>query len=430
MGGTDTLPKFAPVAPNAVRGRPWRLPFGITADQALWLGSFVSLSAYLLSNKFGTVAIATTLAIWLGYIAAFPVRTVRWAAAAPLLWIMPAWAFASVLWTPELTISFRLSSELLLFTWVSIVMAQVQSARSLISALMCTLILCVVLSLLFGETAAVGFTGETAFIGLFGSKNNFAFVTCLMMLNSMAVLMDRTQHRVFRLLAAFGLLAAPVVIVKTISLGALVSGTVGCSALLSVLVYSSVSPKWRGAFLLVVAGFFIAVFAFVAYAVSQGIDTDTLLTSLGKDPSLTGRTFLWARAKGFIAERPLFGLGYQAFWVQGHVEAEGLWRFADITSRAGFHFHNLFFATAVELGIIGVALLGAQILGTVIAAGRWALVDPRPESAFFFALFIFFMIRMSVELDFLSPFSYGALTMPLTWVFAIRGARRASVGVR
>ena len=386
----------------------------------MWFGTFISLSAYLLGNKFGQIAAAVTIGVWIVYGLAYPARSARWMLAAPLVWLFPLFAAGSTLWSIEPAITQRLSTELMVFTGCGLLMAQTQSVRSFLSALLCALMLAVGASMIFGETAQIGLTGEIAFIGLFGSKNNFAFVTCLLLFASIAVLADRDQSRHFRRLAAIGLLLAPAVLVRTISIGAFVSGALGSATLVAVLIYSRVAPRWRGAFLLMCAGFGLAVVAFIGFAITQGITLDSLLASVGKDPGLTGRTFLWARAESFIAERPLFGLGYQAFWVQGHVEAEGLWRYADIENRGGFHFHNLFFATAVELGYFGVAILAIQVLATFAAITAWTLRRPGPESGFFFALFVFFLIRMPVELDFLSPFSYGALIVPLAWAIATR----------
>ena len=150
----------------------------------------------------------------------------------------------------------------------------------------------------------------------------------------------------------------------------------------------------------------------------------SVLAAAGKDTSLTGRTILWSRARDYIAMRPLLGVGYQAFWVQGHVEAEGLWRFAQIESRVGFHFHNLYYETAVELGDIGVAVLAASLLAPAVLALRLSLMRPACDNAFFSALIVFYAIRVSVELDFLDPFSPGSLLLPVAWVYSRGGLSR------
>ena len=46
-------------------------------------------------------------------------------------------------------------------------------------------------------------------------------------------------------------------------------------------------------------------------ALQQGFDLSSVLAAAGKDTSLTGRTFLWSRARDYIGMRPLLGVGYQ-----------------------------------------------------------------------------------------------------------------------
>ena len=54
---------------------------------------------------------------------------------------------------------------------------------------------------------------------------------------------------------------------------------------------------------------------FAAAAVVLVARPDFLLTLLGKDSSLTGRTEIWAAVLHSISHRPLLGYGYQAFWL-------------------------------------------------------------------------------------------------------------------
>jgi O-antigen ligase len=54
---------------------------------------------------------------------------------------------------------------------------------------------------------------------------------------------------------------------------------------------------------------------FVAAAAMVLFQPDVVLTLLGKDATLTGRTQIWAAVLHSISQRPLFGYGYQAFWL-------------------------------------------------------------------------------------------------------------------
>src|SRR5690606_14758862 len=94
------------------------------------------------------------------------------------------------------------------------------------------------------------------------------------------------------------------------------------------------SPNLRKGALL--AGTMLAVGAVLVGLNLGGLDL--LLTAFGKDATLTGRTYLWSQGWAAAANAPFFGVGYQAYWVQGFSEAERLWEEFYIGSRSGFHF--------------------------------------------------------------------------------------------
>ena len=364
---------------------------------SIWWLSFLSLTGFVLGTQLGSLAMAVCL---------------------PFL--LPIFAIGSALWSIEPGISFKLGVEFLLFTAMAIVASRAQTLRSLISSFMCALLVGVLLSAALRTTTVIGTTGEIALIGVFGSKNNLASFVCLSMISSVSVLLDRQQPRPLRGLALFGLMLDPVILIKAHSLGALLAGGVAIGTTLGFILLSRMSRRQRNLILPLMAILSIGIACFVALALQQGFDLSTVLAAAGKDVSLTGRTFLWSRARDYISIRPLLGVGYQSFWVQGHVEAEALWRFAQIQSRSGFHFHNLYYETAVELGGLGVAILGLSLISSAMAGVRFGFARPGCGTAFLCGLIVFYAIRVSVELDFLDPFSPGSFLLPVIWVYSRR----------
>jgi exopolysaccharide production protein ExoQ len=79
-----------------------------------------------------------------------------------------------------------------------------------------------------------------------------------------------------------------------------------------------------------------------------------LLTLLGKDSSLTGRTQIWAAVLHSISQRPLFGYGYQAFWLglEGesyHVILAVSWMLSQAQSG--------FLDVTLETGVVGLIIV-------------------------------------------------------------------------
>src|SRR5207248_2766953 len=106
------------------------------------------------------------------------------------------------------------------------------------------------------------------------------------------------------------------------------------------------------------------------------------------DSSLTGRTVIWDFASWEIDRRPLFGWGYQSFWLVGPdapsiVDAPG-WIKTMPNS------HNGYYDTMLDMGYIGLALLVIFIFATLHAIGR--VVDREPSRAWLLLSLALFVI--------------------------------------
>jgi exopolysaccharide production protein ExoQ len=175
------------------------------------------------------------------------------------------------------------------------------------------------------------------------------------------------------------------------------------------------------------AGLVVTAIAGVATVAPIALESkDDLLSAVGKSGDLTGRGLLWQRAAVLSEQRPVFGVGYGAFWVQGNPEAEALWRAEHIPGRGGFHFHSFYYETLVELGYMGLAI-GVTVLGlTGVAALMLGLRRPGPETGFFCAIMLFLFLRSFVELDLVGGFDLNVLMLPIVWTYAGSALQRVA----
>jgi exopolysaccharide production protein ExoQ len=135
------------------------------------------------------------------------------------------------------------------------------------------------------------------------------------------------------------------------------------------------------------------VFAIAAPGAALGLaclalfETPRLAPLLGRDLTLSGRTAIWTQALQSIAQHPLLGYGYDAFWrgMQG----------PSLQVSAAVHFvvmhaHNGFLEIALELGGAGLFLF----LLTGIRAGRqlWTLWIRGPIDRIAFPVAVLFLI--------------------------------------
>lgn len=132
---------------------------------------------------------------------------------------------------------------------------------------------------------------------------------------------------------------------------------------------------------------------------------------------LTGRADLWMKADELIAKRPWVGLGYNAFWIPGNLDAEALWRLLGIASRSGFNFHNTPREVLVHLGIVGLILFTLVALVGLIRLFIGAMANPNAGLIYQCGLTIYFLLKLPFEV-----IGFGTMHFSTIFVYAFLGA--------
>jgi exopolysaccharide production protein ExoQ len=290
----------------------------------------------------------------------------------------------------------------------AIMFAQGLQARSFIAGAMYAFITSIVASLFVSH--------------IFGSKNQVGLTLALVMLSSFWVMLDKQQPKLSRTIALLAVLGTPSMLFSSDSQGAMLAG--GLALLTSVVPFLLRRLDLNARMFLIFAG---AFFIFAALGVTLlAFDnlSEILLQSIGKDASLTGRTVLWSHAKNIIADHP-FGLGLQAFWVEGNQDAIRFWESNYISGHSGFSFHNLWLNTGVELGLVGILIAACTTLVVFVSVLRWVLRDPGPEGCFFVGFIIFIVARTFGEVELYGQFSLTPMIFIAGYYYA-DSAQRSS----
>lgn len=140
----------------------------------------------------------------------------------------------------------------------------------------------------------------------------------------------------------------------------------------------------------------VVLAAFILYLVIT--EPAVILKALGKDPSLTGRTDIWAALMRKVAERPWTGFGYQAFW--GRTSVPAMW-IRQETQWPVPSAHNGWIDLLVQLGWPGAILVGFTMLLTfVVLVARIGGAGAREGyfSLAYFAVFLLLSLSESVLL--------------------------------
>ena len=197
-----------------------------------------------------------------------------------------------------------------------------------------------------------------AWKGIYDYKNTFGSMMVLSSLAFFLLPIDKPIHRLYQW-AGFGL-----------SLILMLLSTSKTSLVLSILLVLILSFyrnfRWRGKVSVIFLDIGILILGCVSLIVFG--EWVTILSGLGKDPTLTGRTPMWGVALTQLQERPWLGFGRNAFWAGGSKYALAAGQ-AVSQNFIPPHAHNGFIDLALDVGLLGFSLF----LISFAIAYFWAL---------------------------------------------------------
>lgn len=337
--GAHGLPRLEPAAIlwvllillAPISGEQVKLP-GL--DKAVWLGADLAALAFLVLRR----DLASTL---------FGSR--------PVILLWPALAVMSAAWSLTPDISAYHGLQLLATVVAGIALRATMGLSGVVRIVFLGLLGGQILSLVLGVAApgmTRGLSGEWS--GVYSHKNVLGSLMSLQLLCA-ACLFLQGWHR---LLTGAAFLGAVMLLVSSHSATALVAGAVGLSPLCVVM-------AWRQGNL--VTGFCLGLAIALAgigilVAATYGADLSaSLLSDLGKDTTLTGRTILWQFGIDQFWREPLVGIGYKAYWESPITTAPYL-HFT--TKQKLWFFHNNFIDVAVAFGVVGLIIFTGVLLDT------------------------------------------------------------------
>ncbi len=393
-----SAPPQAPIreTPGHLLLRGWCI-FVIAAAVAgtSWLMAFGTLVSAI-------VAVVTGLVSGLLWVILRP--EVQWRRLPWFAVLYVLWAVASLLWSayPSAT---ALTLLLLLTTtvqamFVGSVLTWRELVRAIASALKWILGLSLVfelwVSLIWGGPILPGFVRPTPGVhydpivywsrdnlfdggriqGLFGNANPLAYAALLAMIVFAVRIASRAPRRT--LLVLWFVLAAFLFVRAGSATASLAAAAVIVVLAAVLLMRTTRRPGGRTRF-------------YVAYAVVAlgGLTTlwvlrERIFAALGRSSDLTGRETIWGAVWERAIEHPWHGWGFSTPWVPTEPHFDGwIVDHGETVMQA----HNMWLDVFLQLGVIGVALIGLTMLAFVwrswffaVDRPRWDLVADRPYS--------------------------------------------------
>jgi exopolysaccharide production protein ExoQ len=398
-------PTLVPATDSTARQRV------VTLDYFICFVSFLSL---LLNNLYGMLAIIGFLLPWAWVVMRQWHLAVKDLLANAGLLLFAVFAAVSTLWSDDPSWTLKASAELFATMAIGILAGCRVKPRVLIAALLSTYVVIAVLCIAHDGQTLLWATGDTPLLGIFGSKNAFSAMMSVQLLVALGVISDRGQTALFRSIAILTLIFAPVLLYFGHSLGAVLAVIMTVSIFLS-----AQSLKYIHSGLRILAYFFLVIFLVLAFLLPflTEMEPGKLLNLLGKDSTLTGRTYLWSHAMQYIAERPLLGTGFSAFWRVQNPNAQELWYMSAVPPGSGFNFHNEYLEMFVGLGAGGFLYFVSCLFIAGKNAFRSIFEPGPPERKFAFIMYIFFLIRSPVEVGIFGQFNIGMILFCVIWIY-------------
>jgi exopolysaccharide production protein ExoQ len=288
------------------------------------------------------------------------------------IWLLIGIAFASIMWSFNLKLTPNRSIELAGSTLFGFYLAARYSIREQLKLLAWTFAMIIILSFFmaivtpaYGTMSAGVHAG--AWRGIYTHKNWFGRMMTIGGIVFLILAMDEKQQKWWYWMGfgcSFWLLL----------LSRSSSSILNCVTVFALIPIYSIF-RWRYLILLP------TVIAVVAFSSSLSLwfneNAATVLGSIGKDATLTGRTDMWPSIIEMIAKEPWLGYGYSAFWNDWNSPGATVWYAAKWTPPNA---HNGLLDLWLDLGLLGVVVFAISFVIVLLRGLAWFRIDKSWQS--------------------------------------------------
>jgi O-antigen ligase len=285
----------------------------------------------------------------------------------PFLWALVGIAATSFIWSDFPNLSQKSGVLLIQTTLYGLYLASRFSLREQVRIVAWALGIASVFSLLYSlALPGSAIDSDGLWRGPLIQKNIFARLMLVSGLSLFLVALNSRKYR-YVIWTVFGITFALIVLAK--SKTALI---VFIALVILVPVYRMF--QWSDS--LAIPFFSIMILVGASVATWFVTNWEPFLYSIGKEPTLTGRTEIWGAVIDKIWERPWLGYGYNAFWENAGVGQKAVFQviFLNISQA-----HNGYINLGADLGLLGLLFFVLSLLTAYIRAINWARLGKTSE---------------------------------------------------
>lgn len=304
-------------------------------ERAIWLGIY-AVTLLLLALRFSRSLYLLVRDKFLLLLVGMAILSVFWSFAPEVTLRRGFLLLGTILFAVYLTARFSLSEQMRLLAW----------------ALGISAILSLLLALAF-PTYGLMDSGEWQ--GIYRHKNALGRMMTLASIVFLFRAVSNYRHRLINY-AGFGLSASLI----------LLSNSKGAWAIfLTIMALLPLYYAVRWHYTLAVPFFIVMIFVGGIALTWLLSNAEPVLSSLGKDVTLSGRSEIWTAVFDKIRERPWIGYGYNGFWLEWEGESAYVW---SVLPGEFFpaHSHNGYLDLWLDLGLLGLLIFISGLLFSLI----------------------------------------------------------------
>lgn len=269
-----------------------------------------------------------------------------------VLLLIPGLAALSFGWSPAPSEALRTGIMMMVNFVIMITIATRLTRQQIIRALMVAGLVAIIMEAPYIDNFAHG--GYS-----YGSKNIFAIRMLIVTLAAVAVAYDPGENFFIRMaalpIAAVGFLY--VVLAQSATALLLAVGGIVMLTLFWLIWQPAVRIRHMRSLVVLLGIVILFAGTIIVVALPSGKYVDKLLTSMGKDSTLTNRTIIWETGERIADQNPVLGLGMEGFWRPETGAAQSLNELDHKRPGTKLSFHNTYIEVRVHLGYVGLAAL-------------------------------------------------------------------------
>ncbi|WP_156634091.1 O-antigen ligase family protein [Methylobacterium sp. Leaf113] len=382
-----------------------------------WLFAALCLNGMIYNEVIGSAFLYLLFIVMIVIVAAYPTAFLReFESQKAILLLLPAYALLSTLWSAVPESTARTALQAVLMIAFGVMLCRLVPAKQFVHIMFLSLILAILLGFIVNRRVLDSMTNEINWSGIYYNKNSMSMIGALFGLCCAHHAMDSKRFVPIRLFYLAILPLSYVVCYSAKSIAMIVILTIGLGLMTSIYL-AFLLPRRMFRSTIEQISIVIVIFSGVGFFVLSNFSGE-LLQLVGKSPTLTGRTVLWDWASKIIPTKFWLGWGYNGFWVQGNPLAEMLWLENHVQSRMGFHFHNLFYQSQIDLGLFGLLIVATMLSWTFLMCYRWVYYSANITSVFYFSCATVMIVSQYQDIQLFGGFGTMSLLFTIAGVYA------------